>query len=438
MTWIRSYARSARRAKARSRWSSSPRRSRARASPLPKTKGWHGKPLSKDQAREVIEKTGRAGANRRRLGAQAPEPVPTGRVAVRSPRDPETALSLGEKVATRKAAGTRWPAWATATPRSSCSTATSANSTYTEIFGKKFPDRFIECYIAERNMSAVSLGLRPWERRRFLRLSALLQPRARSDPHGGDLACEYQDDRHARRRQHRRGRSIADGARGPGLGARGRRQPHVAIPAMRSAPRGCVELMAAQAGIFYLRASRPETPVIYARTSPSKSAAPRSSRNRTGRAYGRRRGVTVFEALEARELLGRGRPALHAHRRLQHQTAGPRADPRGSSRHRNRCSSSRSRTTTAEGGLGDAVRASSARGRRVHKLAVRELPHQARARSCSRRYGIDAQAIVEKVQGSGAGREVGSSLAGAELVAGQALTPRPAATPPARSDPRAS
>ena len=53
----------------------------------------------------------------------------------------------------------------------------------------------------------------------------------------------------------------------------------------------------------------------------------------------------------------------------------------------------------AEGGLGDAVAGElSADGVKVHKLAVRELPHSGKAEELMAKYGIDANAIIAKVK----------------------------------------
>ena len=52
-----------------------------------------------------------------------------------------------------------------------------------------------------------------------------------------------------------------------------------------------------------------------------------------------------------------------------------------------------------EGGLGDAVAGElSSEGIQVHKLAVRELPHSGKAEELMARYGIDSNAIINKVK----------------------------------------
>jgi transketolase len=52
-----------------------------------------------------------------------------------------------------------------------------------------------------------------------------------------------------------------------------------------------------------------------------------------------------------------------------------------------------------EGGLGDTVAGElSASGVKVHKLAVRELPHSGKPEELMKKYGIDSGAIVAKVK----------------------------------------
>ena len=52
-----------------------------------------------------------------------------------------------------------------------------------------------------------------------------------------------------------------------------------------------------------------------------------------------------------------------------------------------------------EGGLGDAVAGElSLDGIRVHKLAIREMPHSGKPEELLAKYGIDAAAIVKKVK----------------------------------------
>ncbi len=123
---------------------------------------WHGKPLKKgpelDQA--ILDVSGD-------LMKSPPIPAipkPTGPVET-----PPTGPLLGpvapppydptSKVATRAAVGDALIALGTADPRIWVIDGDTQNSTYTEKFGKEFPGRFLECFIAEQNMAGTAAGL---------------------------------------------------------------------------------------------------------------------------------------------------------------------------------------------------------------------------------------------------------------------------------------
>ena len=106
------------------------------------------------------------------------------------------------------------------------------------------PERFFEMFIAEQQMVAAAVGMQVRGWKPFAStFAAFLTPRLRLRPHGGDLAAPTSAAlRLARRRLDRRGRPVADGARGPRLDARGprldralpvRRQPDGAARAPR-------------------------------------------------------------------------------------------------------------------------------------------------------------------------------------------------------------
>ena len=96
-----------------------------------------------------------------------------------------------------------------------------SNSTYAEIFRDAHPDRYFEMYIAEQQMVAAAVGLQVRKLGAVrLDLRGLPQPRLRLHPHGRDQPGEHPPLRLARRRLDRRGRALADGARGPRHDAR--------------------------------------------------------------------------------------------------------------------------------------------------------------------------------------------------------------------------
>ena len=120
-------------------------------------------------------------------------------------------------------AGPTWSRW---TPR--CPTRPTPTSSRRPI-----PDRFFEMFIAEQQMLGAAVGLGVLGKKAVrLDLRRLLHARLRPDPHGGDLQRHHPPERLARRRQHRRGRPVADGPGRPGHDA-GRLRQHGALPVRR-------------------------------------------------------------------------------------------------------------------------------------------------------------------------------------------------------------
>jgi len=133
--------------------------------------GYHGKPLSAKEVEAALAELV--------LPAGDPDftlcpPMPKGEVPA-APRgviampDPDLArLAEGTKfvaaaqkgkLATRVAFGLTLRALGRASDRVVALDADVSNSTFSELFGKEFPDRFVECRIAEQNMASVAAGL---------------------------------------------------------------------------------------------------------------------------------------------------------------------------------------------------------------------------------------------------------------------------------------
>ncbi|MDR3550797.1 MAG: transketolase, partial [Candidatus Babeliales bacterium] len=66
---------------------------------------------------------------------------------------------MGEQVATRKAYGTALRAAGVACHNVVALDAEVKNSTFADIFEEKFPERFVQCFIAEQNMVSMGVGL---------------------------------------------------------------------------------------------------------------------------------------------------------------------------------------------------------------------------------------------------------------------------------------
>ena len=158
-------------------------------------------------------------------------------ITERAPVAPEVApaYKLGQEVATREAYGTALAHLGARCPQVVAIDGDTKNSTFTERFKAVDPDRFAEGYIAEQNMVGVALGMstegkipfastfacfltRAYDFIRMAAYLAALAPRAVRQPRG---------------RLDRRGRPIADGARGPGDDARHHRRRRCCTRATR-------------------------------------------------------------------------------------------------------------------------------------------------------------------------------------------------------------
>ncbi|HEY3248738.1 MAG TPA: transketolase [bacterium] len=118
--------------------------------------GWHGKPLSHEQAADAIKELG--GERRVTVEVRRPDPMAA------PPRSAAGTLSLpsykeGDAVATRRAYGDALKAIGAAWPEIVVLDGEVNNSTYAETFAEAFPDRYFEMFIAEQQLVAAAVGL---------------------------------------------------------------------------------------------------------------------------------------------------------------------------------------------------------------------------------------------------------------------------------------
>ena len=159
--------------------------------------------------------------------------------------------------------------------------------------------------------------------------------------------------------------------------------------------------MAKNLGICFLRTSRPKTEVLYSNDESFPIGGAKVLRQSANdKVTVVAAGVTLYEALKAADLLkqeGVGITVIDAYSvkplaREVIQTAAQKTN---------------NLVLTVEdhyleGGLGDAVAGElSTFGIKVHKLAVRELPHSGKPEELLAKYGIDSAAIVRAVKGLG-------------------------------------
>ncbi|MEO5657729.1 MAG: transketolase [Nitrospiria bacterium] len=356
---------------------------------------WHGKALKKgDELQQAIDEVSahlQSGAPRPsiRRPTGAAETVPAGKPMAPPP------YRATDSVATREAFGAALVALGEANPAVVALDADVKNSTFTEAFGKRYPERFFENFIAEQNMVGAAVGLAACGRIPFAATFAAFLTRAHDFIRMAAIS-------HANIKLMGSHAGVSIGEDGPsqmGLEdlAMMAAQPGVVVlyPSDAVSTYRLVEAAAAHRGPVYLRTGRPKTPVLYGpdeRFEIGGSKVLRHSSN--DRLTIVAAGVTLFEALKAHETL---QAAGIAVRVIDLYSIAPidRATLLESAR------ATQGRILTVEdhyahGGLGDAVLGALAdEGVRLHKLAVREIPHSGKPDELLDRFGISARQIVE-------------------------------------------
>ena len=364
--------------------------------------GWHGKALKKGDeftralaeldAQLVPEPAASIVEIRRPSQASKPAPAPVGARAVAPPK-----YALGDLVATREAYGTAIANLGEVDPRVVALDGDVKNSTFSERFEAKHPDRFYQCFIAEQVMIGAAMGLAsrgaipfPSTFAAFLSRGADFIRMAAISGLNVKLAGSHA------------GVSIGeDGASQMALEdlAMMSAEPNMTVlyPSDAVCAERLVALAAYHPGPVYLRLSRPKTPVIYAVDAPFRiggSSVLRESASDVATVIGA--GVTLFEALKAYDLLKAEGIAIRVVDAYSVQPIDAST--------MQRCARETARLISVEdhyaaGGLGDAVaRAVATVGAVVTRLAVRETPHSGTPDELVHHYGLSAQRIADAVR----------------------------------------
>jgi transketolase len=356
---------------------------------------WHGKPLKKgDETQNALDELSRQmkpanGQVQIKKPSPAPPPSPAATAVARSP------YKVGDSAATREAFGTALLALGEANPLVVALDADVKNSTYTDKFGKRFPQRFFESFIAEQNMVGAAVGLAACGKIPFAATFACFLTRAYDFIRMAAISRS-----NIKLVGTHVGVSIGeDGPSQMGLEdmAMMAAQPGVTVlyPSDATAMYKLVELAAVHKGMVYLRAGRPKSPVIYgpdeAFTIGGSKVVRQSAADKLTIVAA---GVTLFEALKAHdELKAAGVPTrvvdLYSIAPVDRATLVECA----------RATGGRFLTVEdhyAHGGLGDTVLgALASEGVRVRKLAVRDIPHSGKPEELVDHYGIGARSIVK-------------------------------------------
>ena len=359
--------------------------------------GWHGKPLSPEEATRAIaelQPTAKSGIGQ-------PIPVPSQLPAPKNEAPagyPPVAYKPGDMLATREAFGNALVRIGAADLRVVALDGDTKNSTYSEKFLKKFPNRFTECFIAEQNMVGVATGFAVRDKVPFASTFATFFTRAFDQIRVAGIS--------------QANIKLVGSHVGVSIGEDGPSQMGLEDLAMMRAIAGSVVLypadavsaeklvdqMAAHKGLCFLRTSRPKTPVLYNNDEPFPIGGAKVLRQGPNdKVTVVAAGVTLYEALKASDTLkneGFGITVVDAY---SIKPLGKEVILAAAQKTKNLVVTVEDHY--AEGGLGDAVAGElSAAGVKVHKLAVFELPHSGKPAELLAKYGIDANAIIAKVK----------------------------------------
>ena len=356
---------------------------------------WHGKPIPKgEDTRKALEELNRqfvpngSAPQIHKPAGPAPARPSVGNL-------PPSPYKIGDSAATREAFGVALEALGSVNPLVVALDADVKNSTYTEKFGKKFPERFFENFIAEQNMVGTAAGLAACGKIPFAATFACFLTRAydfirMAAISGANIKLVGT---HV-------GVSIGeDGPSQMGLEdiAMMAAQPGVTVlyPSDATSTYRLTEAAANHKGMVYIRAGRPKSLVLYGPEERFPIGGSKILRHNASDALTIvAAGVTLFEALKAYEQL---KAAGISARLLDLYSIVP--IDRTTLLDCARATQGRILTVEdhyAHGGLGDAVlSAVGTEGVKVHKLAVRTVPHSGKPEELVDHYGIGARSIVE-------------------------------------------
>jgi transketolase len=360
--------------------------------------GWHGKALSKDQLAKAVAEMGGAidiPADPGRSYARTDLPEPPD-----FPEPTPPSYKQDASVATREAYGNALKRIGAVNPQIVALDGDVKNSTFAEIFGDAYPDRFYQAYIAEQNMISVGVGLAARGKVPFLSTFACFLSRAYDQVRMAAISrssiklCGS----HC---------GISIGEDGPSQMAlediaafRAVHSSVILYPSDAYSAERVTEQAARLPGITYIRTSRPKTPLLYSANEkfpvPGFHVLRRSPKDV---ALIVAAGITVHEALKAYEQLRSGNIAVRV---IDLYCVKP-IEGAQLAAHLKACSNFLITVEDhyPEGGIGEAVVSALAEAgaspARFRKLAVNGLPHSGKADELLDAFGISARHIIEAV-----------------------------------------
>src|SRR5579859_4746796 len=264
---------------------------------------WHGKPLNKEEAAKAVAELQPSAKSGLGVTIPAPTQLPAPDLAAPAAY-PAISYKLGDQIATREAYGAALVRVGEADPLFVTMAGDTKNSTYSEKFFKKFPERFTECFIAEQNLVAVATGFAARGKVPFASTFATFFSRAFDQVRVAGIS--------------RANVKLVGSHVGVSIGEDGPSQMGLEDLAMMRAVVGStvlypsdavsaeklVDQMAAHKGVCFLRTSRPKTEVLYSNDEQFPIGGAKVLRQGAGdKATVVAAGVTLYEALKAADLL---------------------------------------------------------------------------------------------------------------------------------------
>ena len=360
--------------------------------------GWHGKPCA---AGEELEKALNAVGDQleleKPLSVATPSPSFSSSEAIPGgpPAPPDYAAD--EMVATRQAYGNVLRKLGASNPRVVVLDGDTKNSTFSDKFRDDYPERFVECFIAEQAMVGAAVGMGAVGKIPFASTFACFLTRAYDQVRMAAIS--------------RSNIKLCGSHAGVSIGEDGPSQMGLEDLAMMRAIAGStvlypsdgvsaerlVALAAETPGIVYIRTTRPKTPILYSSDDEFTVGGSQVVRSSPGdQATIVAAGITLHEALTAyEELLDQGIPVrvidLYSIKPVDGTTLRQAVQETGA-------------VVTVEdhyqeGGLGDAVLdALAGEQTRFRKLAVNKLSRSGSSGELMEMQGISTKAIRQAVE----------------------------------------
>ena len=363
---------------------------------------WHGKPLG-DKADEVIKSLmQKISTKNLSLEVKAPsDDAKCSKVDLKAVKLAEPPnYKIGQMMSTRQAYGPALVSLGKSCDRVVAMDGDTKNSTFAEVYKKKYPDRYIECYIAEQNLVGVAIGCGCRERTiPFCSTFASFFTRAFDQIRMGaisqaNIKCVGS---HC---------GVSIGEDGPSQMAlediamfRTIPSAIVFYPSDAVSMERAVELAAQNHGIVFIRTSRPNLPVIYKPDEQfdiGKAKVVKQSNSDKVLLIGS--AVTLHEALKAAQEL-ESKHKVNA-RVIDPFTIKP-IDVKTICQSAKECGGRVviSEDHYPEGGLGEAIISGlglTGLQFKIRHLAVREVPRSGSPQQLIDKYKIGSKAIVEE------------------------------------------